>query len=122
MELQISHSVCAEVSQESILQGKTGGNREDTETVVRVERGKNNRSRSMPGPHTHVGGNSAKAGSSEFHGVPERKEQHDVVRAIRRTEVQVSKQRVLVQGILCRHSREKHKSDTGIHTKSAERR
>ena len=31
-------------------------------------------------------------------------------------------QRVLMQGILCRHSRQKHEPDTGVHTKSAERR
>jgi len=51
MELQISHSVCAKVSKEGILQSKKGDNGKKPETVEGVERSKNHRGRSLPGPH-----------------------------------------------------------------------
>ena len=34
LELQISHSICAEVSQESVLRTETVGNRSNSKTVV----------------------------------------------------------------------------------------
>ena len=40
MELQIPSCVCPQIPQEGILQGKTCGNRQDTKTAMRVERGK----------------------------------------------------------------------------------
>lgn len=122
MELQISHRVCAKVPKEGILQSKKGGNRKNSETVVRVERGKNHRGRSLPGSHTHAGRDTAEAGSGKLHGIPEGKEQHNAIRTVWRTEVQIPKQRVLVQGVLCRYDRKKHKPDTGVHTKSVKRR
>ena len=72
--------------------------------------------------HTYAGRESAEASGGKFHGMPERKEQHNAIRTVWRSEVQIPKQRGLVEGVLCRHGRQKHKADTGVHTKSAERR
>ena len=55
-----------------------------------------NRSRSTPGSGAYTGGDTAKNVGIELYGVPEREKQHNAVLAIRRVEIQVSKQRILV--------------------------
>ena len=41
MELQISYSICAKVSEENLLQRKQGGNRENTERIMQLETDEN---------------------------------------------------------------------------------
>ena len=77
MELQISHSVCAEVQKESALQRKkTRGGRNPKDTL-RMEKDKNSRGRSVPGPCTYAGGNTAKSIGVQLHGIFERQKQSD---------------------------------------------
>ena len=73
MELQISHSICAEVQKTNLLRRTQSGSRKDTERAVRVEGDKDNRSRDMPGPCAYAGGNPAEAVGFQLYGVPERK-------------------------------------------------
>ena len=68
MELQIPHSVCAKISQAGVLQRKEGSSRENTQATVRIERGKNNRSRGVPRPHTYAGGNTTEVCGVKLHG------------------------------------------------------
>ena len=48
--------------------------------------------------HTYAGRESAEASGGKFHGMPERKEQHNAIRTVWRSEVQIPKQRGLVEG------------------------
>ena len=63
-----------------------------------MERDKDHRkrSRSMPGSGAYTGGNTAKNVGIELYGVLKREKQYNAVLAIRRVEIQVSKQRILV--------------------------
>ena len=71
----------------SLLSRKENSSRKNTETTVWMEGRQHNRSRSVPGSYTYVGRNTAKDKYIEFHGIPERQEQHDAIWAIRRTQV-----------------------------------
>ena len=77
MELQVSYSICAKVSKESILRRKKERNRSDTKEIVRMEEGEYNRGRSVPGPCTYAGGNIAKSIGVQLHGIFERQKQSD---------------------------------------------
>ena len=112
-------SICAEIPEESILQRKESSGGKDIETIMRMERSKDNRSRSMPRPCAHVGGNSAENVSIKFYGVPEREEQHNAIWAIRRVEVQVPESRILMQGILRRYGRKEYEPNCGVHSEPA---
>ena len=79
MELQISYCICAEVPQESILQRKESSDREDTAAVVRVKRGKDHRSGSVPQPYPSVCGDTAENLSVALYGVSVREKQHNAV-------------------------------------------
>ena len=74
MELQISHSVCAEVPAQSILQGETSSSRENITATMRVERRKNYRGRGMPKPHPSVCGDTTEDFRVTLHGVSKREE------------------------------------------------
>ena len=47
MELQIPHSICAEISSESVLWRKAPRDRENTTAAMRMEKGENSGGRSM---------------------------------------------------------------------------
>lgn len=82
MELQISHSICSKVPQESILQGEEGRGRENTEDTLRVEEDKDRRSGGVPGPCTYAAGDTAKGIDIKLHGVLEGKKQPDDLREV----------------------------------------
>ena len=79
MELQISYRVCAKVPQESILPREESSNRENTAAAMRMERGKNHRSGSVPQPYPSVCGDTAENLSVALYGVSEREKQHNAV-------------------------------------------
>ena len=68
MELQISYSVCAEISAESVLRRKAARNRRDTENAVQLEKDTNHRGRSVPRPCPHAGRVPPKYAVSSFMG------------------------------------------------------
>ena len=82
---------------------------------MQLERDQDHRSGGMPGPHPHADRDTAKASSSKFHGIPERKEQPDAVREVPGAEIQIPEPGILVAWVLCGHGREKCKEDTGVH-------
>ena len=53
------YSIRAEVQTKNVLRREQGEDRENTAGGVQIERGRNNRSRSMPGPYTHAGKHTA---------------------------------------------------------------
>ena len=59
----------------------------------------------MPGSHPHAFGDTTQVFRLWIHGISQRKEQHDALRAIRRIAIQVQKSRILVQRVLRRYSR-----------------
>ena len=74
MELQISYSVCPKVSEESILWTKRReAIREIIKDFVSMERCRNNRRRSMPGPHTSISKYTTQNERFELYGVFKRK-------------------------------------------------
>ena len=79
MELQISYRVCAKVPQESILPREESSNRENTAAAMRMERGKNHRSGSVPQPYPSVCGDTAENLSVALYGVSVREKQHNAV-------------------------------------------
>ena len=111
-----------EISEKSILPRKAISDRENIEATLWVERCKDHRSRFVPKPHTSILGNTAENIGVTLYGVFERKKQHDAVWAIRRTEIQVPKQRILVPRILCGYSWKEWKPNCGVRKKSTERR
>ena len=61
MELQVSYSVCTEVSSESVFRRKTLGDTIDIAYIVSMERCGNNRGRGMPRPYVDTVGKNTKA-------------------------------------------------------------
>ena len=79
----------------------------DIKGIMRVEGSKDSGSRSVSKSHSFVRRDPPEAVGLKFYGVLERKEQHNAIRAIRRTKIQVPEQTILVSRVLCRYSREK---------------
>lgn len=75
MELQIPHSICTKVPQESILQGKEGRGRKNIENALRVEEDKDCRSGGVPGSRTYAVGDTAEGIGIGLYGVLEGEEQ-----------------------------------------------
>ena len=59
MELQVSYRICSEIQKTGNIRTDKGRYRQDTENVVRAEESKYNRSRSVSGSYTYVGGDTA---------------------------------------------------------------
>ena len=72
-----------------------------------MERSKDDRSRNMSGPCTYASGNTAENKHIRIYGILKREKRDNVIGAIRGMKIQVQKQRILAQRILCGHSREK---------------
>ena len=87
-----------------------------------MERSRSDRGRDMSRSHTHVGKYPAQNERSRIHGIFEREQQLDDISEMGEHEVCISESRILVQGILCGHSREKHKCNKRIHSESVEAR
>ena len=85
MELQVPHSICAEVSKESILRGQAARDRRNIEDIVQLEKDKDSRSRGVPGPCAYAGRDTSEGGSVELHGIPKGKEQSNDLREVPRT-------------------------------------
>ena len=79
LEYQISHRVCAKVSAKGILSGEESSNRKDLTAAMRMERGTDYRSGSVPGSYPSAGRNSAEDVSIKFYGISEREEQNDAI-------------------------------------------
>ena len=73
MELQISHSIWAEVETEGVFQRKTPGNTRNIKTIMSMERSRDHRGRGMSGSHTHAGKPPAQNKRVRLYGVFERK-------------------------------------------------
>ena len=93
--------VCPEIQKTGNIRTDKGRYRQDTENVVRAEESKYNRSRSVSGSYTYVGGDTAAFERSPVHGIFERQKFADDIRQARKLEIQVWKQAFLVQRILC---------------------
>ena len=89
---------------------------------MRVERSRDHRMRDLSGPCAYTGGNTAEDQRIRIHGISERQEQHDDIPKIREHEICIPEPLILVQGILCRHGRQEHESDQGIHSEPVEDR
>ena len=100
MELQISYRVCAKIPEKGILQRETTGRGKDPERAVRVEKDKNSRGRSVPGPCAYALGDTAEILRFKFRGIPEREEQPNAVRKVSGAEVQIPEPGVLVPRVL----------------------
>jgi hypothetical protein len=87
-----------------------------------MERGRNNRTRSMSRSHTSAVKYSAENKCKQLHGISEREKQSDDIPKVWKYEVCIQEPGILVQGILCRYSRKKYKSDTGVYPKSIKNR
>ena len=73
LELQISHSVCAEISAQSMLWAEGKGGRRKPANSVQLKESENHRGRGMPGPHTHALEKPPKYAVSSFMGYLKRK-------------------------------------------------
>lgn len=72
MEVQVSHSICTEVSQTGDIWEAQGGCGKNSQRVKRKEGGGNHRSRVLPGLHPHVGSDTASYECSPIHGILEK--------------------------------------------------
>ena len=70
----------------------------------------------------HVGGDTAEDERIRIRRIFEREKQSDHIRAICECTVQVSEPRVLVSGILCRHSGKEHEENRRVYPEPTERR
>lgn len=68
------HCICTKIPAESVLPREESSNRENTATVMRVERSQDNRSGSVPGTHTSIRRNSPKNIGVGIYGVFKGKE------------------------------------------------
>ena len=55
------------------------GDRENTETAMQMERGKDSRGRSMSGSYPHVGIDTTKDSGIKLYDIPKREKQYDAV-------------------------------------------
>ena len=72
MELQISYSICTEVTKKSILRREKERDRSDIKETVRMEENKYNRGRGMPRSCTYASGDTTVDKCIKFYGIPER--------------------------------------------------
>ena len=100
MELQVSHRVRAEISQESIFRGEAIRDTGDTSDIMPVERRGIDRGRDMSRPYSHVGKHTAQNERCGIHGISERQEQSHDIPKVGEHEICVPQPRILVQGIL----------------------
>ena len=121
-ELQVSYSFCAKISAKSIFRREEVGNQRNTKEIVRMERGRNHRGRSMSGSSTYVGKHPAQNERFGVHGIPQRKKCAFDIPKMGEHEIRIPKLRIWVQGILYRYRGEEHKGDKGIHRGSIEKR
>ena len=80
MELQVPHSICAEISAAGDLPKDKGRHRNDTAKIVRQQRSDNTRSRSMSGSCAYAGEHTATYQCSTVYGISERLEFVDDLR------------------------------------------
>ena len=71
----------------------------------------------MSGSYTYAGKHTTQNERFGIYGISERKEQFDNIPKMGEYEVCVPKPRILVQGVLCGHSREKYCSHKGVYRK-----
>ena len=100
MELQVPYSFCAKIQEKSVFRRKTFRDKRDTSKVMPMERGRNNRGRSMSRPYTYVGKHPAQDERFGLHGIPERQKCIADFSKMGKHEICIPKPRVLVQGIL----------------------
>lgn len=115
------YSICAEVSPKNILWRKARSGRKSITAVAWMERREDSGSRGVPRSCSNAVGDTAETVRLKFHGISERQEQHNAVWAIRRVKVQVSKQRVLEQRVLCGYGGKEREPNCGVHQEPAER-
>ena len=87
--------------------------------IVRTERSKNHRGRSVQRPHTPFGVNPTVHKCSTIYGISQGEKHANDFRPTRKSKIQIWQPTFLVQRILCRYSRSKQESDREVHTKSA---
>ena len=75
MELQIPYSVCTEISKKGVLRREATRDRRNIEDAVQLEKDKDSRSRGVPGPCAHAGGNPPESSGIKLHGISEGQEQ-----------------------------------------------
>ena len=121
MELQIPHRIRAEVSTQGVLLRKKSSSRKNSATAMRMERRKSNCGRSVPRPYPSIRRDTAKDCSIKLYGVAQGKEQHNAIRAIRRTQIQIPEPRILVARILRRHGRKEREPNCGVRQEPAKR-
>lgn len=122
MELQIPYRICAKIQKESIFCRKKGSNQRNTENIVPVEGGGDNRGRGMPGSYPFTNKYSAQNECVGIYGISKRKKQLNDIPEVREHEICISEQGILVQRVLCRYGRKGHKSHKGVHREPAEGR
>ena len=83
-----------------------------------MERGRDNRRRSVPGSYSFTFKHTAEDECIGIYGIPKREEQSYDIPEVREYEICIPKQRILVPRILRRHGGKKHGSNKGIHSKS----
>lgn len=77
--MQISYRICAEISSPDNLWKDKAGYRTDATEAMRIQRGRNNRSRSMPRPYSHARIDTAEVQRIASYGIAQGKEQsHDI--------------------------------------------
>ena len=76
--MPISPCICTQVQEERDIRAIEEGHRRNTSEVVRTERGRNHRSRSMSRPHTYACKYFTLPKYSTIHGVSQGKKQSDV--------------------------------------------
>ena len=82
-----------------------------------IERGGDNRGRSVSRSHTYVGEHPAQNERFGIYGMPERKKRTFDISKVGEHKIYIPKPRVLVQGILRRYRGEEHESNKGVHSR-----
>ena len=72
MELQVSCGICTEVQTKSVFRRKTSRDTRDTAKIMRMERSRNHRRRSMSGSYTYAGEYPAQNERFGIYGILER--------------------------------------------------
>ena len=72
MKLQVPYSFCAKIQEKGVFRRPPVRDKGNTSKIMPMERGRNNRGRSMSRPYTYVGKHPAQDERFGLYGIPER--------------------------------------------------
>ena len=122
MDVQISHRVHTKISAKDHIQQIQRKHRTDTERSMQMERSGDHRRESDGGSYSPASKYPTEVQCIELHGISEGEKCADDLRSTRELEIQVREPTLLVERVLCEHSRFERSDDSEVRARAGEAR